>query len=261
MRLEHEFTVPAPIEQAWQVLLDVERVTPCLPGATLLSAQGESFTGSVKVKVGPIQVTYKGDARFTTRDEQAHRVVIEAAGKESRGSGTASATVTAQLTEAGGQTTVTVETDLDVTGRPAQFGRGVMSEVGGRLVEQFAQRLAEELALPAGEGSAGEGSAGEESVAGEAPAAEGAGAAGGAGEAAVGGGEHAGSVRPEPPTAAAAGQPRPPGAAAAAAHPRPAAEPIDLLEIAGPSVVKRLAPVAAVVVVLLLLLLRRRRRR
>src|SRR3954454_3007941 len=111
MKLEHDFTVPAPIDEAWKVLLDVERVAPCMPGATLLTVDGDSFTGTVKVKVGPIQVTYKGSASFAQRDDAGYRVVIEASGKEARGTGTAAATVSAVLTDAGGSATrVIVET-------------------------------------------------------------------------------------------------------------------------------------------------------
>src|SRR3954468_19458208 len=150
MKLEHDFTVPAPVDEAWKVLLDVERVAPCMPGATLLTVDGDEFTGTVKVKVGPIQVTYKGTAKFAERDETTHRAVIEASGKEARGSGTAAATVTAQLTASGATATkVAVETDLNVTGRPAQFGRGVMEEVAGKLIGQFSKCLSEELAAPA----------------------------------------------------------------------------------------------------------------
>src|SRR3954447_7979697 len=150
MKLEHDFTVPAPVDEAWKVLLDVERVAPCMPGATLLTVDGDEFTGTVKVKVGPIQVTYKGQAKFASLDESAHRAVIEATGKEARGSGTAAATVTAVLADAGGSTTkVTVETELDVTGRPAQFGRGVMAEVAAKLIGQFSSCLADELSSPA----------------------------------------------------------------------------------------------------------------
>src|SRR5947209_15173603 len=145
MKLEHEFTVPATVDEAWRVLLDVERVAPCMPGATLTSVDGDEFTGTVKVKVGPIQVTYKGEARFINRDDAAHRVTIEASGKEARGSGTAAATVTAELKADGGQTRAVVVTDLNITGRPAQFGRGVMADVGGKLIGRFAECLAEEL--------------------------------------------------------------------------------------------------------------------
>src|SRR3954467_12395099 len=152
MKLEHDFTVPAPVDEAWKALLDVEKVAPCMPGATLTSVDGDDFTGTVKVKVGPIQVTYKGQARFVEKDDAAHRVVIEASGKEARGSGTAAATVTAVLTAAGDRTRAEVVTDLNITGRPAQFGRGVMADVGAKLIGQFADCLAEEWAggTPAG---------------------------------------------------------------------------------------------------------------
>src|SRR5436305_8921280 len=139
-------SVPATVDEAWKALLGVEKVAPCMPGAVLTSVDGDDFTGTVKVKVGPIQVTYKGQARFVEKDEAAHRVVIEASGKEARGSGTASATVTAVLTEQGNQTRAEVVTDLNITGRPAQFGRGVMADVGAKLIGQFADCLAEELA-------------------------------------------------------------------------------------------------------------------
>ncbi|MEU4542549.1 SRPBCC family protein [Nonomuraea dietziae] len=145
MRFEHEFTVPVPIEQAWAALLDVERVAPCLPGATLDIVEGEEFTGRMKVKVGPITVTYRGTARFEDVDKDAYTLTLQASGKEARGSGTASASVTARLTAAGDATAVRVETTFNVTGRPAQFGRGVMAEVGGKLIDRFAENLAELL--------------------------------------------------------------------------------------------------------------------
>ncbi|WP_431930676.1 SRPBCC family protein [Nonomuraea jabiensis] len=148
MRFEHEFTVPVPIEQAWAVLLDVERVAPCLPGATLDIFEGDEFTGRMKVKVGPIVVTYKGSARFEDVDKDSYTLTIQASGKEARGSGTASATVKARLAPVEEATKVTVETSFNVTGRPAQFGRGVMAEVGGRLIEKFAANLAELLSEP-----------------------------------------------------------------------------------------------------------------
>src|SRR3954465_2986984 len=114
MKLEHDFTVPAPVDEAWKALLDVEKVAPCMPGAALLSVDGDSFTGTVKVKVGPIQVTYKGDAKFVTKDDATHHAVIEGTGKEARGSGTAGATVHTTLTGAGGKTRVNVVTDLNI---------------------------------------------------------------------------------------------------------------------------------------------------
>jgi carbon monoxide dehydrogenase subunit G len=226
MKLEHDFTVPTSIDEAWKVLLDVERVAPCMPGATLLTVDGNDFTGTVKVKVGPIQVTYKGKAKFAELDEAAHRAVIEASGKEARGSGTAAATVTARMTASGdAATTVSVETELNVTGRPAQFGRGVMEDVAGKLIGQFANCLADELGTPSAGGAPAE------------PAAKPA-------------------AKPAPKTAAAE-SPLPPRTVP---PPVRAAEPIDLLDVAGGSIAKRLAPVAAALAVLLLLLWARRRR-
>ncbi|MER6172763.1 SRPBCC domain-containing protein [Streptosporangium sp. NPDC001681] len=141
MRFEHEFTVPVPVEQAWPVLLDVERIGPCLPGATVEQVEEDSFTGRMKVKVGPITVTYRGRASFEKVDEDTHSMTIKAAGKEARGSGTAGATVVARLHPEGRHTRVTVDTSFNVTGRPAQFGRGVMSEVGEKLIDRFAANL------------------------------------------------------------------------------------------------------------------------
>ncbi|MFD7000429.1 SRPBCC family protein [Streptomyces mirabilis] len=148
MELHHEFTVPVPVDDAWRALLDVERIAPCMPGATVDDYDGKTVTGSVKVKVGPITVTYRGTAVFEEQDESAHRMVLIASGKETRGQGTARATVTGTLGERDGGTAVSVRTDLTVTGRPAQFGRGVMAEVGDKLVGQFAECLARRLEEP-----------------------------------------------------------------------------------------------------------------
>jgi carbon monoxide dehydrogenase subunit G len=145
MELEHSFTVPLPEERTWEVLLDVERVAPCMPGATLDSVDGDVISGRIKVKVGPIAMTYAGTARITERDAAAHVITMEASGKETRGAGTASANVTSTLQGEDGQTHVTVRTTLNVTGRPAQFGRGVMAEVGGKLIGIFADNLAKML--------------------------------------------------------------------------------------------------------------------
>jgi uncharacterized protein len=157
MELEHSFTVPVPEERAWEVLLDVNRVAPCMPGATLESVDGDEIKGRIKVKVGPIAMTYAGTARFTERDSGAHVITLEASGKETRGAGTASATVRSVLDGQGDQTHVVVHTTLNVTGRPAQFGRGVMAEVGGKLIGIFASNLADMLAAepsqPADEGA------------------------------------------------------------------------------------------------------------
>jgi carbon monoxide dehydrogenase subunit G len=174
MELEHSFIIPVPPEQAWQVLLDVEQIAPCMPGATVDSVDGDEIKGRIKVKVGPVAMTYAGTARFVERDDQAHMITLEASGKETRGAGTASATVRSSLTDEGGQTKVVVHTTMNVTGRPAQFGRGVMAEVSGRIIEKFATNLAALLAggAPAASVAASNGSGPEESAAGLAAAAE-----------------------------------------------------------------------------------------
>jgi carbon monoxide dehydrogenase subunit G len=145
MRLEHSFTVPVPMASAWTVLLDLPRIAPCMPGATLTGIQDDTFTGTVKVKLGPIALTYQGKGRFVERDEAARRMVVEATGKDIRSAGTAAATVTATLAADGDRTTVEVITDLAVTGRPAQFGRGMIAEVGSKLIGQFADCVANTL--------------------------------------------------------------------------------------------------------------------
>lgn len=142
MDLQNSFVVPADVETAWKTLLDVEKVAPCMPGATLDSNDGENFTGKVKVKLGPVSMTYGGAAKFLERDDTTHTAVIEGTGKETRGSGTAKAVVTTKLTQEGpDQTRVDVTTDLTVTGKPAQFGRGVMQDVAGRIIDQFSANL------------------------------------------------------------------------------------------------------------------------
>jgi carbon monoxide dehydrogenase subunit G len=147
VRLEHSFEVPVPVEQAWQVLLDIERVAPCMPGATLTSHEGDDFTGTVKVKLGPVNLTYKGKGRFVEIDEAAHRVLVTASGADARGAGTAAAKVTAVLVPASSDATrVEVVTDLDVTGKAAQFGRGLIGDVSAKLVGQFADCLAGQFA-------------------------------------------------------------------------------------------------------------------
>ncbi len=148
MRLEQSFEVPVPVEQAWGVLLDVERIAPCMPGATLTSFDGTGFTGTVKVKLGPVSLSYKGTGRFTERDEGARRMAFVAQGQDNRGAGGASARVTAVLhTADGGQATlVRVVADIDVAGRAAQFGRGMIADVSGKLIKQFADCLAQTIA-------------------------------------------------------------------------------------------------------------------
>jgi len=142
MDLENSFTVPSDIETAWQTLLDVEAIAPCMPGATLDSVDGDDFSGKVKVKLGPVSMVYGGNASFLSKDEASHTAVIEGTGKESRGPGTAQAKVSITLTEEGPSSTrVDVSTDLTITGKAAQFGKGVMQDVASRLVGQFATNL------------------------------------------------------------------------------------------------------------------------
>ena len=145
MHITDTFLVPVDIDSAWQALLDVERVAPCMPGATLVSFDGDAFTGTVAVKLGALSMKYQGSGRFLERDVAARRVAFEASGRESRGSGSAAATVVATLSSEGEQTRVDVDTNLNVSGRAAQFGRSVMNEVAGRLLGQFAASLADQL--------------------------------------------------------------------------------------------------------------------
>ncbi|ANN19331.1 carbon monoxide dehydrogenase [Amycolatopsis orientalis] len=148
MRLDHEFTVLAPADEVWRAVVDPERVAPCMPGATVTGVEGDTFKGTVKVKLGPISLLYKGSGEFVEKDADAKRVVIKASGKDARGAGTASATVTLTLTEKDGVTHGAVATDLSVTGKPAQFGRGMISEVGGKILDSFAECLSGELGTP-----------------------------------------------------------------------------------------------------------------
>jgi carbon monoxide dehydrogenase subunit G len=145
VKLEHSFTVPADLDTVWQAVLDPERVAPCMPGATLTEVDGDAFKGSVKVKLGPISLLYKGAGEFLEKDESSRKVVIKASGKDARGNGTAAATVTVTLKANGDTTSGSVETDLSITGKPAQFGRGLITEVGGKILDTFANCLASKL--------------------------------------------------------------------------------------------------------------------
>jgi carbon monoxide dehydrogenase subunit G len=141
MELTNTFDVSVPVETAWAVLTDVERIAPCLPGAQLQEIEGDEYRGVVKVKVGPITAQYKGKATFVEKDDTGHTAVLEASGRDTRGQGNASATITAQLEESGAGTHVTVTTDLTVTGKVAQFGRGVLADVSAKLLGQFVDNL------------------------------------------------------------------------------------------------------------------------
>ncbi|ADP83519.1 SRPBCC family protein [Pseudofrankia inefficax] len=176
MELVNEFRVPLPVANAWELLTDPERIAPCMPGAQLLSVDGADFHGAVKVKVGPIVAQYKGKATFQETDTTAHRAVIKADGKESRGQGNASAIVTMVLTPDGDETGVHLTTDLTISGKAAQFGRGVLADVSSKLVAQFVRNLEADIlasrdAPPAAETPVTETPA-VETIAAEAPAAE-----------------------------------------------------------------------------------------
>ena len=148
MELSHQFTVPIGVEETWAHFNDIEGVAGCFPGATVTEADSESFSGTVKVKLGPIALLYNGTGTFVEKDEAAHRFVVDAKGKDKRGNGTAGAKVTVSMADAGGATDVSVETDLAITGKPAQFGRGVMQDVSDKLLGQFVACLEQRLAAP-----------------------------------------------------------------------------------------------------------------
>lgn len=151
MELNHEFTVAAPIGRAWAVLTDIEEIAPCMPGAQLTEVDGDTYHGLVKIRVGPITAQYQGTALLTEKDETAHRVVLKASGRDARGQGNAAALVTATMTEQEDGTLVSIITDLTVSGRVAQFGRGVMHDVSAKLLQQFVDNLeADVLGKPIG---------------------------------------------------------------------------------------------------------------
>jgi uncharacterized protein len=282
-KLLNEFTVNRPVDEAWAVLTDVERIAPCMPGATLEEIEGDVYRGVVKVKLGAISAAFKGQASFVERDDAAHRAVLHGEGRDTTGKGNADALITASLRDAGaGRTDVVVETELRITGKVAQFGRGIMQDVSKKLLAQFATNLntmldegasgagAGAAPAPAGDTSA---TAGEDATGAEAPddgavaaatlAATGAATTGtstsSAGSPASG---TAGTADP----AAIGGNGSP---AEAAEPPRPATvrkidgpanEPIELSDVARGAILKRLVPVAGGIALVLLVLRRLRRR-
>ena len=151
MKLENEFRVDVPVEEAWRVLLDVERIAPCMPGAQLQEVEGDEYRGIVKVKVGPITAQYKGVARITESDDTNHRAVIRAEGRDTRGQGNASASATAVLQPDGDGTRVSIDSDVTITGKVAQFGRGVIADVSAKLLDQFVACLEREVLSSAGD--------------------------------------------------------------------------------------------------------------
>ena len=230
MEMDHSFTVPVPPDRAWDVLLDVEKIAPCMPGAIVDEFDGEVVTGRIKVKVGPVSLTYRGTAKFTERDPDARVIVLEASGKETRGAGTASATVRATLEpESGGEgTTASMHTTMNVTGRPAQFGRGVMIEVGSKLVEQFAQNLRQLIAEDGAAGGSAAATATDEADGGtSADQAEATGTPQ----------DGPGSTQPSPVVPAVATTATP-----TAQPPAASADSINLIKLVGPSLLKRVVP-------------------
>jgi uncharacterized protein len=272
MELTNDFRVGVPVERAWAVLTDVELIAPCMPGAQLQEIEGDEYRGVVKVKVGPITAQYKGAARFVERDESGHKAVLRAEGRETRGQGNANATITAQLTPDGDGTAVSVVTDLTITGRVAQFGRGVMADVSSKLLGQFADCLESKLLSDASGGAGGEagagGAGGDRSVGAAAAdkpsgrhgpldiASEGAAAA-----------RELDLATEDTATGVSQGSPAASDRVDGTSGPAvrvvnaPEAEPVDLLDAAGAPVAKRALPAVAGLTVLWLLSVFVRRRR
>jgi uncharacterized protein len=242
MELTNEFRVNVPPATAWAVLTDVERIAPCMPGAQLQEVEGDEYRGIVKVKVGPITAQYKGAATFVERNEEALRATLRAEGRDTRGQGNANATITANLSADGDGTKVVVVTDLTVTGKVAQFGRGVMADVSAKLLGQFVECL--ETKVLAEQASAAPGAAAVGPAPTDAPIVTDA------------------PVVPKANGATATSATSASGAGAARRIDSPEAAPIDLLDTAGSSVAKRAAPVLGVIAILWLLrvLLRRRKK-
>ena len=145
MKINNEFTVGVPVEEAWNTMLNLERIAPCLPGAAIQGSEGDEYQGTMKVKIGPITANYKGTAKFEETDEENRRAVLKATGRDARGQGTASATIVSTLQEEGDDTRVRVETDMKLTGRAAQFGRGIAQDVATKMLAQFADCLEREI--------------------------------------------------------------------------------------------------------------------
>jgi uncharacterized protein len=254
MELTNEFVVPVAVDEAWKLLTDVELIAPCMPGAELQEIDGDEYRGVVKVKVGPITAQYKGKATFVEKDDAAHKAVLRAEGRDTRGQGNANATITASLEAGEDGTRVKVVTDLSITGRAAQFGRGVMADVSTKLLGQFVDCL-------------------EKNVLGAAPAVEETPAEVGATRAAASGGGTTAPVTREPggasdaalagETSGSNGSKSAEPAPVVSSGPRQVvsrpADPVDLLGAAGSPVIKRLLP--ALVGALLAFIVGRRLRR
>jgi carbon monoxide dehydrogenase subunit G len=227
MELTNEFTVAAPVDEAWPLLTDIERIAPCVPGFKLTGSKDGEYTGTMKVKVGAVTTAYDCVIRFVEVDDAQHRAVIAARGKETKGQGGVTANITSTLVGEGDTTRASVVTNLDVTGKVAQFGRGILADVSDRMVKQFVKQLEKKLSE------------------GDEPAADAAAAGAPSGAAPANG------VVNDPSSSSNS------GSTSAAAE---ESEPLDLLSVAGGPVIKRVAPVAAVLLLVLLVLTRVRGR-
>jgi len=238
MELVNEFTVNRPMDEAWAILTDVERIAPCLPGAELQEIEGDVYRGVVKVKVGPITAQLKGEAKFVERDDAEHRAVLKADGRDTKGNGNASAMITASLEETSATSAkCVVHTDLNMTGKVAQFGRGALGDISSKLMSQFAKNLDQMLANDGAAASKPATSAAPSPVAGKP--------------------EAKASLATEPATEPAS---EPAGEAKAPTVRTingPAAEPIDALSLGGNAVLKRVLPLLGALVILLIVLRRR----
>lgn len=176
MKLENSFTVAAPIAETWETLLDIERVAKCLPGAKIEPGDEDGvYRGAMKVKLGPMTVDYRGTARLQDVDEDTHTASIAVQAREAKGQGTAAAVIRNQLESENGGTRVVAVTDLKITGRQAQFGRGIMEDVATTMMGEFAKRLESEIGSGSARGPAGDGAAAAAAPTAEAGAAKGAG--------------------------------------------------------------------------------------
>jgi uncharacterized protein len=271
MKLDNEFTVGVPIGQAWGVLTDLELIAPCMPGAQLTGLTDGVYTGKVKIKVGPVTAEYAGTAHFAEKDEETHRAVIDARGRDSRGNGNASAVISAQLRATGTSTLVNVTTDLTISGRIAQFGSGMIKEVSAKLLGQFVECLEGRLgggatgmvglsaAVTAGQGSVGPATASTASTASTAASDTASSGVGPVPSGPVPGGAVPNGAVPAGPVSeilASPGSDAGPaagiitGAAQAARGADSEPEPIDLMSVAGRAIYKRLIPVVVGLVVL-----------
>ena len=282
MKINNEFTVSAPVNKAWEMVLDLERVTPCLPGAALTGSSGDGYEGTMKVKIGPITANYKGTVKIEEADEANHRAVVEATGRDARGQGTASATIVATMQEENGKTNVQVETDMKLTGRAAQFGRGIAQDVASKMLGRFADCLEremlgsgqEEAAAPSGPASSSSAAASSSNgaAAQASPPVLGGGTGGqvisgatpglgtSVGGSVVSGGGPGAVGAPTTSAGEGAGAAQPQAAQQAPSAPQAEPEAFDLGEASRGAILKRVGPVAAgaAVLVVLIWLLRRK---